>query len=219
MGAKKILIVTDSLGLPRIEPETVSFQDTYITLLRNKYPEFEIISISIGGATINTLLGQMFYYKGFDPDFVFIQSGIVDCAPRALTKTETTLLGSNKYIKRFSKKMLKPLLPILRKYRNKTDTTLKEFIRCLTAFKDLFPKSNLYWFQIIPALEGYENLVPGITNNINLFNDAIFEIVRGNTLNTSTFELDDIMTDFHHLSKLGHYKVFKMIDNVINCNE
>src|SRR5688500_17972440 len=91
---KKILIITDSLGLPRAVPEVCSYEQTWPFLLNNA--GYQIHQVSIGGATVSELYRQLEYHYLFLPDLVIVQSGIVDCAPRALGKFESLLL--NKFI-------------------------------------------------------------------------------------------------------------------------
>lgn len=85
----RILFLTDSLSLPRVnEEEIVLYEDTYLYKLREEFKESLIVDSAIGGATIKDLYAQVFYYKSFNPDIVVLQTGIVDCAPRAYKKFE-----------------------------------------------------------------------------------------------------------------------------------
>ena len=82
----KILFITDSLAFPRREPEAVMYEDTYIALLKTEFPQCDFIHHGRGGATIVELFKHSIYYhETLRPDLVFMQSGVVDCAPRALT--------------------------------------------------------------------------------------------------------------------------------------
>ncbi|MEO8254200.1 MAG: hypothetical protein ABI554_07395, partial [Flavobacterium sp.] len=107
----KILFLTDSLSLPRkYDGGEVIYEDTYICKLREKYPEILISDVAIGGAKITDLLVQCFYYKQFKPDLVFIQCGIVDCAPRSFSLLEKVIIDKlrlRKFSKLFEKKLRK----------------------------------------------------------------------------------------------------------------
>lgn len=84
---RRILVITDSLGLPRDYPERCIYSDTWPALL--KKDGHIIHQISIGGATVSELADQLLsYHLSFCPDVVLFQSGIVDCAPRAFTRNE-----------------------------------------------------------------------------------------------------------------------------------
>ena len=78
---EKLLLITDSLGHARPGPEVTYWEDTYAYMLSNDY---RIYQYSVGGARIQELAGAArSYLIQFRPDIVIIQSGIVDCAPRA----------------------------------------------------------------------------------------------------------------------------------------
>lgn len=47
MDKKRILILTDSLGLPRTEPQLVKYEETYISLLRKD--GYDVVNLSMGG--------------------------------------------------------------------------------------------------------------------------------------------------------------------------
>ena len=79
LSMKKLLLITDSLGLPRLFPEKTEYEDTYPNLLKK---HFIIMQYSKGGGTIIELYEQTGYFKAFEPDVIILQSGIVDCAPR-----------------------------------------------------------------------------------------------------------------------------------------
>src|SRR5687768_9305673 len=87
---KRCLILTDSLGLPREEPEVLNYEDTWPYLIR-KYHSLEVIQASIGAATSTDLMTQVFYYKNTRPDIVLVQCGIVDLTPRAFLPYELSL--------------------------------------------------------------------------------------------------------------------------------
>lgn len=89
---KRIILFTDSLALPRMVPEVTSYEDTYPYLLRK---EFEVFQYSRGGTRIVDLSDQAPYYQQYKPDCVIIQSGIVDCAPRAFSWNEELFMQSN----------------------------------------------------------------------------------------------------------------------------
>lgn len=82
---KRVLILSDSLALARTKPEICLYEDTYPAFLKKG---FEVHQVSIGGATSADLLKQVHYHKSFNPDVVILQVGIVDCAPRFISRKE-----------------------------------------------------------------------------------------------------------------------------------
>tara|TARA_B110000093_G_scaffold32773_1_gene33533 strand:+ start:8829 stop:9467 length:639 start_codon:yes stop_codon:yes gene_type:complete len=207
----KILFLTDSLSLPREnnEFESVTFEQTYLHKLRMSYKDDVIIDCAIGGARISELKSQCFYYKFFEPDIVFIQSGIVDCCPRAYSKLTAKVIN-----KLGLRSKMKKVNFFLRKYRNYTFTSKNKFRDTLIEIKNLFPKSTFYSIGIINGIEGYEQIVPGVKKNINEYN----LILKQNTkyIDISSVGIDDIMKDYHHLNILGHKKLFSLIKNEIS---
>lgn len=199
----KVLIITDSLGLPRPVPEIVLYEETWC----HKLSEISIVhQCSLGGGTIDQLSSQLNYLKMFSPDFVIVQSGIVDCTPRALTKTENYLVNkfwlSRKLMNYFSKLIIRSL-----RKRGKTYTTPKVFSANVNRFLKEFG-SKLYWVGIIPAVEKYENKITGVEKNINTYNTILQEKLKMNYISTAEFSESFLMSDFHHLNKAGHHKLF-----------
>jgi hypothetical protein len=209
---KKILVITDSLGLPRPTPEIVKYNETWVYKLSEVY---NVHQISIGGAIIEDLGSQINYAKMFEPDIVILQSGIVDCAPRAMTKNETRILNKFKFTRILLKKALKPkVLFFLRKHRNITYTHKKIFETQVVKFHKHF-QSKLFWIEILPASIEFNQSIPGIETKIKEYNNIIQEIVKENLILVPDFKADYLMSDHHHLSKAGHVYIFnKIIDKL-----
>jgi lysophospholipase L1-like esterase len=210
----KILILTDSLGLPRNKPEFCSFEDTWPVLLRSN--ERNIHQVSIGAATSLVLLKQITYQKAFNPDLVILQVGIVDCAPRFMSIKELNLTGALGVFGRgirflFNRKWIKSLRNI--SYINEAD-----FKNNILKIQNDFD-CPILTLGILPAGSEYENILPGVTNKIKLYN-AILEQNFENFLNSNEIlACNGIMTDYHHLSKRGHHFLFKRIEEFIQNRE
>ncbi|SHG94692.1 SGNH/GDSL hydrolase family protein [Flavobacterium defluvii] len=205
----RILFLTDSLSLPRkYDQGEVNYEDTYIHLLKKKYPELVICDFAMGGARITDLVGQCFYYKQFKPDLVFIQCGIVDCAPRSFTVLEKVLIDKFRlrYITKFFDKKLRSL-------RNCTYTNRKLFLDSLIQIKSSFEHIPLYSLGILQICDQYEMIVPGIKKNAKEYND----LLKGQTqfISNDDFPLDGIISDFHHLNEKGHQLIFEKIEDII----
>jgi len=92
-----ILVLTDSLGLPRASPERCKFFETWPELLRRK--RYTLRKCSIGAATSEDILGQLRYREEMPIRACVIQVGIVDCTPRFASKLEVNMIKSmGKYI-------------------------------------------------------------------------------------------------------------------------
>lgn len=208
----KILAITDSLGLPRSTPEYLPVEKTWLNLLSEFH---EVVCFSYGGATIDQFFSQIEYLKLYKPDCVLIQSGIVDCAPRALTKTENIVINHFKLTRfLFSKFVSENDLFVLRNVRDKTYTPLSKFEYYINQFISIFGE-KLYWIGILPTLPGYEKKVPGIIENVRIYNELIETKLGERFISTRDFNELDIMTDFIHLSVHGNSRLLKLILNKI----
>ena len=213
---KRVLIIGDSLALPRERPEPVRYDETWPEQLK-KTGRFDIIQLSLGGGTIVDLFEQTSYYKHYNPDIVIIQSGIVDCAPRALTQLELRFLLSNK----LSRLFLSRFLPInfLRAHRKITFVDKNKFEESYENVILQFKGCNYILIGILPISSDYEKKVKGISKNQVEYNNIIKSLalkLKGKYLNTDLMPIDGIMTDFHHLNSVGHSWIFSAIVDVID---
>lgn len=210
----KILILTDSLGLPRNKPEFCSFDDTWPVLLRKNGRN--IHQVSIGAATSQVLLKQVTYQKAFNPNLVIIQVGIVDCAPRFMSNKEldfTGALGACGRVLRFlfNRKWIKKLRNI--SYINEVDFK-KNILKIQNDFD-----CPILALGILPASSEYENILPGVTKKINLYNNILEQNFKYFLSTNETLDCNGIMKDHHHLNKTGHYYLFKIIDEFVQNKE
>ncbi len=199
----QVLLLTDSLGFPRAEPEFVAYEQSYVALLRDAFPQCDIVHQGRGGATIRDLFNHSAYYHGtMKPDLVLIQSGIVDCAPRTLTLVEQQVVTRLPLLSRPLGALVKRYSRQLRRLRGITYTPLPQFEHFIERFEAQFP--NACWIGILPASPGYEAQVEGITRNVERYNDVLR---HRRWIDTTAFTPDDIMSDFHHLNVRGHRRM------------
>lgn len=209
----KILILTDSLGLPRHKPEICSFEDTWPILLKNIHPN--IHQVSIGAATSQVLLKQITYQKAFEPDIVILQVGIVDCAPRFMSRKEldfTNALGNlGKGLRfMFNKKWVK-------KVRNISYIDEVEFGNNIEKIRDSF-KCPTIAIEILPSDEQYELLLPGVNSKIISYNKILRQNFKYCVQTHDFIEKKGIMSDHHHLNKEGHEYLYSKIVDVLKRN-
>lgn len=208
---KKILVIGDSLCLPRKKPEIVEYNDTWPYLLKNTN-KFEIVQIAIGGGSIRDLYEQTSYYKCYNPDIVIVQSGIVDCAPRALGKIEREIINSSRILSAIFNRFFP--LNFVRRYRHVTLTRDDIFKQNAHQIIETFSGSKLIWIGILPASNQYEKMLPGISNNIKKYNEIItseIKVFGASFIATDMMQMDLIMTDHHHLNKNGHKWIFERL--------
>ena len=199
---KRVLLLSDSLALPRREPEETLSEDTYPFLLKT---DFEVVQFSKGGGLISEFVEQTFYYKQYSPDYVILQCGIVDCAPRAFTRTEELYFQSNR-LRRGLRRIISKTVTTkrLRNLRRKSWTPAKDFRQaCLSLMANL-DGIPVYALSILPASPEYELQVPGITAKIKEYNQILSEVFGNRLIDLNAIPLSDIMSDHHHLNKNGH---------------
>jgi hypothetical protein len=210
----KVLFITDSLAFPRAEPEFVSYEETYLCLLKNEFPDCDFIHQGRGGATIVDLYKHSAYFhETLQADLVFVQSGIVDCAPRALTVIEQQVISRIPVMKALFLGMIKKYSHVLRRVRNMTYTPLPAFRSYVSQFERLFP--NVHWIGILPATEAYDAQVNGIRRNVAVYNAVLQE---HRYVDTADFDANSIMSDHHHLNRVGHQKMYEKLAAIIRSN-
>ncbi len=206
---QRILILSDSLALPRHTPENVLYEDTWVELLKSSVNNAVIHQLSIGGATIDKLWAQFFYHKNFRPDVCIIQCGIVDCSPRAFTEFEQYVINSNRITRKIGNIVIPRIKSYLRKNRYLQLTSPSNYHSYFSRFKAEGIK--LMAIGIIPACEKYNKKVPGIAENVCTYNNILLEIFGENFIDTSDIKEDMLMSDFHHLNNKGHEMLFNKI--------
>ncbi|CAJ0809861.1 hypothetical protein LMG19087_00577 [Ralstonia wenshanensis] len=208
-----ILLITDSLAFPRREPEVVRYEETYISLLKAEFPDYDFIHVGRGGGTIVDLYKHTSYFHAtVEPALVLMQCGIVDCAPRTLTVVEQQIITRLPILGTFIGAMVKRYAKHLRRWRGITYTPLSTFIEYIKRFESLY--NDVYWIGILPAVPEYEAHINGIAKKINQYNDALRQY---QFISTDEFVVDDIMTDFHHLNRSGHRKMFKKLADLVRA--
>jgi hypothetical protein len=210
---RRILIVTDSLGFPRHEPEMLRYEDTYIALLKAKYPQYDFIHQGYGGATIRELLQHTAYFdQTLNPALVIMQCGVVDCAPRALTRIEHHVIANLPFLKRLLVPLVKRYSPLLRRVRKITYTSPEDFAVHVDQFEKRF--GNVIWLGIVPSTPEWEERVTGIGRQIDLFNAIL---ATHKFIPTDNLVAQDMMSDHHHPNTSGHRKIFERLEATVDA--
>lgn len=115
----RVLIITDSLSIPRVN---VSYEETYVYKLKEKFKDIEFFHLGFGGATMKDMHKQLGHYYVLKPELIFIQCGIVDCAPRAFSKFESNFITKIKF-----NTILRPFTKFIKRIRNHNYTSKGDF--------------------------------------------------------------------------------------------
>lgn len=211
MNKNRILVLTDSLGLPRETPELVEYEETYFYQLRKEFTGAEFIQSSIGGATINVLSTQAEYLRLLKPNIVILQSGIVDSSPRALTQFELDLVKRIPLISKYIAHLIRKNKSFLRKRRGITYTSHPIFEERLKHLRNVFSEATIVCLGIVPANKQYEENLPGVGKNIEMFNDSLRKEFGDLFIDNSDLVETGLMSDNHHLNKKGHKVVYQKL--------
>ncbi|MDA9300068.1 hypothetical protein N9Q00_00415 [Amylibacter sp.] len=187
-----------------MKPEEVKIQDTYPQLLRTKFG-YDTYHQGQGFATVAVIRSYLNYFNIDDYDKIILQFGIVDCAPRPLTRYEYFILRNIK--------LNKGLDFFMRKYRNIKKTKLHIFERYCIDIKELC-RDKLLVLPIVYASSDYEEELPNIGNNVNRYNE-ILKSIFGKHLVDLELEEEHFMTDQHHFSKIGHKKIASILNSKV----
>lgn len=199
-----ILIITDSLAFPRSEPQLVCYEQTWVALLKRACPQADIIHHGRGGATLRELCAHsQYFFRTVSPDLVIMQSGIVDCAPRAMSQIERMVVSR---LPRFFGRIIQNNATSLRRIRKIQYGPAEQFDHYVETIETAFRK--VLWLGVAPVHRDWESSVPGITQAIQCHNEIL---QKRSFLSLSDLSEVDIMEDHHHLTVKGHAKVAKRL--------
>lgn len=216
-----VLIFTDSLGLPR---DSVDFDDTWIKLLSDMYPEVTIIDRPEYGKTTEKLPNEK-YVANHNADIVITQLGIVDCAPRYFNASERCLfdcLSQNKtYIYKKCMRKIRSRNP------RRTYVSTSDFRKNLDEFYQGCQEIGVPVYSIIiaPSTEKFENKSPQIENQINKYNNIYRELAESfdNLYLLDPYagveDIESIMVKYEHPNAIGHERIAEAVKYVLPDTE
>lgn len=223
MENNKVLIITDSVSMPR---PGVSYEDTWIYLLKKKHPDLDIIDRPARGATSRRLVteggGGFDLLETYMPGTVILQFGLAECAPRLFRKSGFEFFFMNrilspalrtKYIDYVKKK--RPRKPEL------SDVSPEEFRNNITHYmnRSLNYGTQVIVIRILKATDYYISKSPRIQECIDVYN-RIYEEVASEFPNVTVInpvkdevDVNSICLDELHIDKEGHKIYFKEVNS------
>ena len=210
MSGLTVALLTDSLALPRREPERVALSDTWPALLRQQPGIGDVVHIGIGGATVHQLLGQTGYARGCDPDVVVVQCGIVDCAPRTLKRWEKDQLSRLPGGRRVGK-LIEKNARALRGARDIAFTPPARFAAAVVDVVEKAKPARVLWLAIAPASAAYERQVPGIGARVTQYNGLLRAALGDGFVDLAQLPSTGLCSDHHHLAAAGHAFVLQQL--------
>lgn len=213
MGAKRVLIFSDSLTLPRSTPDSLLLEETWPFQLRRLMKGCDFIQVTQGGATSSDLinLSHCWLHSSQSPGWLIVQAGIVDCAPRAFTGREVFL---QRFLARFTRffpntgKIIFEALRHRRKISYVSSDSFRENVRFFRGLAEVHGCS-LIWIPVLGS-SFYENILPGVTQKISEANQILYDELNDFVLRVQLSD-SDFMSDGHHLKPAGHAVLLKEI--------
>jgi lysophospholipase L1-like esterase len=202
---RKILILSDSLALARVTPESLLLEESWAYRLR-EHVDAEWVQFSMGGATSSDLLAQLEYWlhSARGADWLIIQAGIVDWAPRAFSRSEVIQQKALALFTRLFPRLGREIFERLRRWRKISYVDSQRFRQNVKAFRQQAEnqEARLLWIPVLGS-SSYENILPGITEKIAQANSILREEL-GSALMKIEFADELFMSDGHHLRANGH---------------
>lgn len=227
----KVLVLADSLALPRKEKDdVVLYEETWPYLLQKNHPNLHVINWGRRSRTSLTTLSEFNEVVLINPDTIFIQVGVVDGAPRIFTLFEKAIL------KRLPTSIRKKIISSRKRKRNeitgknplkKVDVSPDKFEEYLTQFikkvKSSNPKVTISLVPIVADYEAMETKSKGFTHNINIYNSVIEKVAENTQIllaNIEAFKQNNkqqaFCSDGYHINAKGNQELYKSISQFIN---
>lgn len=221
---KKVLVLTDSLGLPRMRPSMIGDDQCWTYRLADHCAErFRFRNVSVPGMdSTQLLLLAKDYYAAIKPDIVVIQVGIVDCYPRAIKKTELSILlrlpsvisrNVHRLVKRFYKGLI-----ALRSIRYVQPAAFRANLQALS---EVFLGAQIIVVPIAPPSLSYQAKNPKIAASVEEYNALLSEQFGEGFLHECYPQgvASIFLSDNHHLNAAGNSLVFEAVKRQLDVLE
>lgn len=214
---RKVLVLTDSLGLPRISPALINDDQCWTYRLADYASgRFKFRVFSMPGMDSNQLLSLVLnYYSAIKPDIVVLQVGIVDCYPRAIKKTELSVLLRmpgvvNRFVHRLVKRFYTRLV-VSRGIRYVSPTSFQANLRALSS---AFDGAKILVVPIAPPSAAYQARNPRIAPSVDEYNQLLERHFSAGYLGAcypANAAEEIFLSDNHHLNEIGNGLVFDAV--------
>ena len=204
---KKILIISDSLGIKRKKINV-----TYVQLLQ-RY--FNVYHIGLIGLTSRKALKIIKKKKLKYFDYVIMHFGIVDCCPRPFSHSLSFLLNKC-FITRYIYDILSRS-PKFLKFVNIQWVTEKDFKKNINELKNILLKKTkkIIYIPISTPLNFLKKNCGDFSNIVNKYNNTLKTKKNNNEIYLNVYNNRNnsyhFINDGVHLSQRGHEMIFKII--------
>lgn len=223
---KRILIITDSLGMPRpnISIEKVWVRK-FIKGLGQKFEIFTFCRRSNDTKDLKNFLKD--YTDWYKPDFIIIQLGIVDCARRAMPSTRLwfKILSRITFISNVLRKLASKYHFLFSKIFDYQICNITEFENNLIVFVEKTQNFKVIFLPIASPGEFLKKKCYNIENDIKAYNEVLGKISRSydnvELINPYYgYKSDEyvLKEDGHHLNEFGNKLVFDKLYDFFKQN-
>jgi len=227
---KRIMLITDSMAMPR---PGVPYESTWVYLLKQEFPDYDIIDRPARGATALRLVteggGGLDLLERYAPDLVIIQIGMADCAPRLFRKNGPEYFFMNRIL---SAGLRSRYINFVKKRRVRnpslTETSPENFQAFMSGFAGRAAACGTAIIAVKIIRPGSEFIAksPHITDNVDKFN-AILDSIEAEKINFHTirpfeknYDIDAISLDELHVNDEGHKIIFmKLKDSIYELSD
>ena len=228
MKIKKVLVITDSVSMPRNE---VPYESTWIYHFKKKFKNFDVIDRPERGSTSTRLVteggGGADLLESYTPEYVFLQIGLTECAPRLFRKNGF----ERRFINYLPQKVRDDYIKGIREKRGRnpefTDVSPEQFRSNIFTYAERCRSINtaLVIFKILRPTDLFIQKSPFINRNIDLYN-SIFNEASENFSNITILDpvkkeidVNTICLDELHINPEGHKLYFKAVEEYLKKNK
>ncbi|MCU1733983.1 MULTISPECIES: hypothetical protein [unclassified Pseudomonas] len=221
----KVLVLTDSLGLPRVSPALITDDECWTYRLADDCAgRFRMRTVSVPGMDSSQLLSlSRDYYAALKPDIVVVQVGIVDCYPRAIKKAELSiLLRLPTFISRPVHRLVKRFYARLIVSRSIRYVPPASFRANLLALSEVFAGAKILIVPIAPPSLAYQARNPLIAQSVEEYNELLKEQFPAGFMNKcypAGVVGEIFLSDNHHLNDAGNGLVFESVKTALDALE
>ncbi|OAM92789.1 Lysophospholipase L1 [Pelosinus fermentans] len=220
----RILIVTDSLGMPR---GNVDIENTWTRSFIKEYGGcFEVFTFLKSGLTSNDVISEADQLLGlFKPDIVIFQIGIVDCVRRVLSPNVVKILSRIPIISKYTREMIRKKHYFLTKIHELKYVGTEQFVANIEKISYIAHKRGIVvaFIKIAGPGNALIESTYGVEEDIDLYNQIINMEVRkhSNTIFVDPYEgqnLRDYLLeeDGYHLNAKGNELVFNSLVSMLD---
>ncbi|HNW28888.1 MAG TPA: SGNH/GDSL hydrolase family protein [Spirochaetota bacterium] len=174
MKKKKIIIVADSVSMPR---HGVSYEETWIHMLKCEFPAYDIMDRTARGSTSTRLVteggGGADLLESYMPDIVILQIGMAEAAPRLFDKRGLEYAIVSRYM---PPRLRQRYIEYVKRRRVRsaeiTDVSPEQFRTNITSFFERAKKisARVILIPILPTTDEYARKSPHAPKNVERYN-------------------------------------------------